>query len=149
MKRWQLGLLVSAMLLGFGRDALAAPGKGTPPSAQAPRRDAPVSRRVAPKPKQARCLPLVSPDCGCGYSCGVGWPVTKGGKWPYRVRHNFWGKTLLAARVARWCVDKQCTQAFFVRLVCGGICPRRPADPSCHFVQDLCVSGSKSSRGKR
>lgn len=147
MRRWPLlGLVALTSLGSLASDALGARGKpAAPPPAQQPR-DAPVSRAVAPRPKQALCLPVVSADCGCSYSCGVGWPLAKGGKWPYRVRHNFWRKTELKARVARWCVGKQCTRAFFVQLVCSGICPRRPADATCHFAKDLCVSGRKASK---
>ena len=59
----------------------------------------------------------------------------------YRVRHSFWGRRLLSARLGSWCVGKQCTRAFFGDIVCDGICPRRPADPTCHFdKRDLCVS---------
>jgi hypothetical protein len=108
-------------------------------------RNKPVSRKVAPKPKLARCLPVVAPKCGCVYSCGVGWPVGKG---RFRVRHSFWGKTPLSARVDRWCVGKRCTRAFFAEIVCSGICPRRPADPTCRFVKDLCVSGKRRSKKK-
>lgn len=102
-------------------------------------RDKPSSREGLAEKDKALCLPVVAPECGCVYSCGVGWPVGEG---EYKVRHSFWGKTPLNARVDEWCVDKKCTKAFFVQIVCDGICPRRPADSTCHFEGDLCVGAS-------
>ncbi|MCK5801047.1 MAG: hypothetical protein KAI47_27855, partial [Deltaproteobacteria bacterium] len=60
-----IGFSLALLLVGVSGEALANP------------RDKPVSRKVAPKPKLARCLPVVAPKCGCVYRCGVGWPVGK------------------------------------------------------------------------
>ena len=100
------------------------------------KRDKPSSRAGLANKEKALCLPVVSKECGCVYTCGVGWPVGKG---KYKVRHSFWGDVLLDARVDEWCVEKKCTRAFFVEIVCSGICPPRPADSTCHFEADLCV----------
>jgi hypothetical protein len=127
--RSKIPLLFSLMvLLATGVAGLAA---DTP-------REKPTSRKVAPEPAKARCLPVVAEACGCVYSCGVGWPA-EGAAGTWTVRHAFWGETPLKASVGEWCVDRQCTQVFKGEIVCGGICPPRPADPTCHFDDDLCV----------
>jgi hypothetical protein len=76
-----------------------------------------------------RCLPVVSKECGCVYSCGTG--ELRDGKWI--VGHSFWKNTELAAVVEDWCVGGECTPAFAVEIVCDIRCGRKPADASCHF----------------
>ncbi len=78
------------------------------------------------------CLPVVAADCGCVYSCGQGWLV---GESTYLVRHSFWREHALTARIDEWCVDGECTRAFYGEIVCDGICDPRPADPTCHFEE--------------
>ena len=89
-------------------------------------------------PVAKRCLPVVAASCGCVNTCGGGIEVAPG-KW--RVTHPAWGTTPVMATVAPWCVDGACTDAFHGEIVCGVICPRKPADPTCHFQGDACVSG--------
>lgn len=78
---------------------------------------------------ERRCLPVVAADCGCVYSCGVGTLDADG----WSVVHPRWGDTPVRARVDRWCVEGECTDAFLGEIVCGGICAPRAADPSCTF----------------
>lgn len=92
-----------------------------------------------PAPAARRCLPVVAADCGCVYSCGAG-IRQQGGR--YRVTHPFWRGTVLTARIDRWCVDGRCTDAFFADVVCDGICPPRPADPTCHIDRAGRCTGS-------
>jgi hypothetical protein len=119
-------------------------------SSSAPVSDEPASaerRAVAPTPEpseaaptaERRCLPVVAAECGCVYSCGVGTRDAEG----WSVAHSFWGDTPVRARVDRWCVEGQCTEAFFGEIVCDGICAPRPADPSCAFDAEGSCSGSE------
>ena len=80
-------------------------------------------------------MPVVAKECGCTYSCGIG--ERDGDRWT--VRHEFWKGATLRARVDAWCVDGQCTDAFFAEITCDGICAPKPADPTCHFDGDRCV----------
>jgi hypothetical protein len=80
-------------------------------------------------------LPVVAAECGCVYSCGLGSEEAPG-RW--RVVHEHWAPEPIAARVDRWCVEGQCTEAFFGEIVCSGICPPRPAEPNCRLVDDRC-----------
>ena len=91
----------------------------------------PAPRATAPPPPsdERRCLPVVSKDCGCTYSCGVG--EHTGDHWT--VRHPFWKDAALRGQVTSWCVGGACTDAFAVELVCDGTCLPRPADATCHF----------------
>ena len=88
-------------------------------------------------PPAKRCLPVVAPLCGCVYSCGSGVEVAPG-RWS--VMQQTWGKTPVNAKIASWCVGGQCTDAFHGEIVCDGVCAPRPADPTCHFEGDVCVS---------
>jgi hypothetical protein len=87
-----------------------------------------------------RCLPVVAADCGCTYSCGSG-TETSPGKWT--VVHPFWAPHALDAKIAPWCVGSDCTDAFHAQIVCSAICSPKPADHTCHFEGDRCVSGQK------
>lgn len=87
-----------------------------------------------------KCLPVVAADCGCVYSCGAG-TETSAGKWS--VVHPFWAPTALDAKIAPWCVGGDCTDAFHAQIVCSGICSPKPADHTCHFEGDRCVSAQK------
>jgi hypothetical protein len=100
----------SAVAPAIAPDATIAPGSGS---------------AVAGK----RCLPVVSKECGCVYSCGTG--ELRDGKWV--VGHSFWKDAELEAVVEDWCVGGECTPAFAVEIICDVICPRKPADASCHF----------------
>ena len=91
------------------------------------------------KPADQRCLPVVAAECGCVYSCGAG---TRDSDGSYRVTHSFWKDTVLRAKIADWCVDGECTEAFFAEIICDGLCPSRPADPTCHFEAGQCVGES-------
>lgn len=124
-----------------------APVGGSPESAPTPTpevRTAAVEREpVEPAPAAApaarRCLPVVAAECGCVYACGLGTEQAPG-RWS--VEHVHWGRHPIAARVDRWCVDGQCTDAFFGEIVCGAVCPPRPADPNCRLVEDRCESAA-------
>jgi len=87
-----------------------------------------------------RCLPVVAAECGCTYSCGTGTEVSPG-KWS--VAHPFWAPSLLDAKIAPWCVAGDCTDAFHGQIVCSAVCSPKPADHTCHFEGDRCVSGQK------
>jgi hypothetical protein len=89
-----------------------------------------------------RCLPVVSEECGCVYSCAPGVPLGGG---TYQVSHSFWDEPL-TGRIDQWCVADECTEAFFVELVCDIICAPRPADPTCGFRDGDCVSGQDADR---
>ena len=82
------------------------------------------------------CLPVVAAKCGCKYTCGLGVRQADGS---YLVSHTFWKNKKLKARIDTWCVAGACTRAFYAEIVCGGICARRPADPTCHFEGGHCV----------
>ena len=88
-----------------------------------------------------RCLPVVSQECGCVYTCGVGVQMGNGPTW--NVSHGFWPGIPLTARVVAWCVAGSCTDAFAAELVCGGICAPKPADATCHFdAHGACVGAA-------
>ena len=89
----------------------------------------------------SRCLPVVSVGCGCVYGCGPGAPDA-GGR--FIVEHDFWSSPL-TARVQRWCVDGECTEAFAAELVCAGICTPRAADATCAFRRGRCVTGRQAA----
>jgi hypothetical protein len=103
--------------------------------------DVPVpltSASVAPAAK--KCLPVVAADCGCVYSCGTG---TQTGPDKWSVVHPIWAPHTLDAKVSRWCVGSDCTDAFHAQIVCDGVCAPKPADHTCHFEGDRCVSAQK------
>ena len=107
------------------------------------RAGAPAPERVAndvgvdaAAPEQDRCLPVVAADCGCVWGCGIGTPLADG---RYQVIHEHWASTI-TAHIDQWCVDGECTAAFFGDIVCDGICSPSPADPTCHFVGHACRS---------
>lgn len=104
-----------------------------------PRSPVATSANEAPRAVAAgaRCLPIVSDECGCVYSCGAGEPRANG---VFAVRAAPWPNAL-EARVADWCVDGQCTPAFHVALECDGICARRAADSTCAFRAGRCGTG--------
>jgi hypothetical protein len=89
----------------------------------------------APSPAE-RCLPVVAASCGCVYSCAAGLETAPD---TWSVSHPFWA-TPIIAQIASWCVDGACTDAFHGEITCNGICPPRPADPTCRFEGDACVS---------
>lgn len=86
-----------------------------------------------------RCLPVVAAECGCVYGCGVG-TETSPGAWS--VDHPTWSPSLIKAKIAPWCVSGDCTDAFHGEIVCSGICAPKPADHTCHFEGDRCVSSA-------
>jgi hypothetical protein len=94
----------------------------------------PVATPVATSAAR-RCLPVVAAECGCVYGCGLG-TETEAGRWS--VAHEAWAPHPVVARVDRWCVDGQCTEAFFGEIVCGGICSPKPAEAGCRLVEDRC-----------
>lgn len=108
----------------------ARPVAEVPVVAEAP---APASSEATPPAR--RCLPVVAAECGCVYACGLGTEEAPG-RW--RVAHAFWAPQPVMARVDRWCVDGQCTEAFFGEIPCGAICSPRPAEPHCRLVEDRC-----------
>jgi hypothetical protein len=87
-----------------------------------------------------RCLPVVAAECGCVYTCGSG-EETSPGKW--KVTHQYWAPSILDAKVSPWCVAGDCTDAFRAQIVCDVVCAPKPADHTCHFEADRCVSGQK------
>lgn len=111
---------------------LAACGHAAPTPTPDNHGGAPPDAAAAPT---ARCLPVVSGDCGCSYPCHVGDPA--GARWVLS-----WGDGKVDADVTRWCIDRACTDAFYADLVCDGVCPITAADPTCHFDSGgACVSG--------
>lgn len=118
-------LIVAALLLACTREA-----RVVTPNFEA---SAPTG---ATGTAQRRCLPVVADECGCVYTCGVG-TETSPGVWS--VEHPFWAPTKLKAKIAPWCVSGDCTEAFHVEIVCGGICTPKPADRGCHFEGDRCA----------
>ncbi len=123
------------------------PAKQAPPVKQEPVASEPVKQDpVALAPTAStiaaaspvatrRCLPVVAAECGCVYTCGLG-TEQQPGRWS--VAHEFWAPQPVMARVDRWCVDGQCTEAFFGELPCSGICPPKPAEANCRLVDDHC-----------
>jgi hypothetical protein len=99
-----------------------------------------TSASTTPPSSAKRCLPVVSDDCKCTYSCGTG-TETSPGKWS--VSHPFWGQHPLDAKIAPWCVAGDCTDAFHAQIVCDGVCAPKPADHTCHFEGDRCVGAAK------
>ncbi len=87
-----------------------------------------------------KCLPVVAADCGCVYTCGAG-TETSPGKW--NVIHPNWATHGLDAKIAPWCVSGDCTDAFHAQIVCSVVCSPKPADHTCHFEGERCVSGPK------
>ena len=108
-----------------------------PPAATS---DVPVALTSASVAPAKKCLPVVAAGCGCVYSCGAG-TETAPGKWT--VVHPFWAPHTLDAKVAPWCVGGDCTDAFHAQIICDAICSPKPADHTCHFEGDRCVSGQK------
>ena len=75
---------------------------------------------VAPgTPLVRRCLPVVVAGCGCVYSCGLGTEEATGG---WKVAHEAWPSHPISATIDRWCVDGQCTEAFFGEILCSVKC---------------------------
>jgi hypothetical protein len=95
---------------------------------------------VSVAPAAKRCLPVVAADCGCVYTCGAG-TETSPGKW--NVVHPNWATHGLGAKISPWCVSGDCTDAFHAEIVCSIICPPKPADHTCHFEGERCVSAQK------
>jgi hypothetical protein len=128
-------LLAALAASGCRRDALA---QSSPPPAS--RADAGLSRSEVNAPSNALCLPLVADVCGCVSDCAIGW--IDADRRRYEVHHRFWdhGQSVMHAGVSPWCVGRDCTRAFHVDIVCDGVCPRRPADHSCHWEGDICAS---------
>ncbi|HJL15256.1 MAG TPA: hypothetical protein RMH99_06345 [Sandaracinaceae bacterium LLY-WYZ-13_1] len=131
-------LLGLALLLGCTSTSSTAPAPG--PTGEARGDEA----RETPPPAdpgsaaERRCLPVVAAECGCVYSCGLG--TRDGDGWS--VRHAHWDRPI-RARIDRWCVDGECTDAFFGEIVCSGICAPRPADPTCVIDASGCRSGGE------
>lgn len=113
------------------------------PVALAPAVAAPVVASPVVASPARRCLPVVAAECGCVYTCGLG-TEQQPGRWS--VAHEFWAPHPVLARVDRWCVAGQCTEAFFGELPCSGICPPKPAEPGCRLVDDHCEVAAKPSR---
>lgn len=114
---------------------LPPPGDAGPVAAQS---IAPPPATTPPPPAK-RCLPVVAAECNCVYECGVG-VETAPGVWS--VTHKFWKGSKLQAKVARWCFNGDCTDAFHADIVCDGICGGKPADHGCHFDGDRCLGSS-------
>ncbi len=140
--------IAAALILGACSSTSEQPEASRPiqPTAESPTPTKPArSSPTKPKPANAptagerECLPVVAPNCGCVYSCGIGTRQPDGS---YSVQHSFWKNTRLRARIADWCVNGACTPAFHAEIVCSGICPRRPADETCRFEADTCVGKS-------
>jgi hypothetical protein len=128
-----MGVVVVAWLVGGCGSGPRAATPTNPPDVPAdPDGASPTAEAPPPSP---RCLPVVAADCGCVYACGVGEELPDG---RYRVSHSFWSEPIVA-RVAPWCVNDACTDAFHGEIVCDGICPPKPADATCHFDGDRCV----------
>ena len=130
------------VMLVLASCGVSGPEATTPPEAV---RSAPTA---APAPEAeepaagSRCLPVVSVECGCVYDCGVGGPPDASGV--VTVNHAFWSEPI-TARIQQWCVDGECTEAFAADLVCGGICPPKPADPTCALRDGRCGSALSDS----
>lgn len=142
MRRTSFGLLgLCVVLASCASSAPPSSSPSTPSPAPAERSAvAPTepAEPIAAQGPERRCLPVVAADCGCVYSCGVGTRDAEG----WSVAHSFWGDTPIRARVDRWCVEEQCTEAFFGEIVCSLICAPRPADPSCAFDAEGRCAGS-------
>jgi hypothetical protein len=130
---------IRALLL-LALAACSSGGHATPPSTEPLQSTAgPTASEADPNEPETtdRCLPVVAADCGCVYDCGVGTLQPNG---LYSVTHSFWGTTPITARIDEWCADGACTEAFFGNIVCDGICAPKPANSTCHFEGDACVS---------
>jgi hypothetical protein len=131
-------LLGLALLLGCTSTASTAPAPSPTAEArggearEAPAPAGPSDQASAAEP---RCLPVVAVECGCVYPCGLG--TRDGDGWS--VRHAHWDGPI-RARIDRWCVDGECTDAFFGEIVCDGICAPRPADRTCVLDASGCHS---------
>lgn len=130
------------LLLACGSPAHSpAPAPAPTPAPEPAPAPAPATPAAEPQPVPAtparRCLPVVAAECGCVYSCGLGTEASPG-RWS--VAHEHWAPHPVGARVDRWCVDGQCTDAFLGEIVCSGICPPKPADPHCRLAGDRCES---------
>lgn len=138
-------ILSAAALLLWACSSTNSSGPAKPPAAATTSPAAtPTSPDAAPtKPTAAgaarECLPIVADKCGCVYSCGVGVRQPDGS---YAVHHEFWKSATLKARVADWCAGGKCTPAFHAEIVCDLICAPKPADATCHFEGDQCLSGN-------
>ncbi|HEY1959579.1 MAG TPA: hypothetical protein VGH28_28410 [Polyangiaceae bacterium] len=117
---------------------LVAACSRTPQKASAPAPEASVV--VADAGVERRCLPVVSKECGCTYSCGAG--EREGDHW--NVHHPSWKDSPLRAKITSWCVgDAGCTDAFAAELPCDIVCAPRPADATCHFDSSGACVGSR------
>jgi len=134
---------LAAVLLGACSGAPAPSpgtvGPGGTAAVTAEPRSGVTSRAGLPGAAEARCLPVVAAACGCVYDCATGVPA---GADDWTVHHPFWGDKPLRARVDRWCVSGECTDAFMAEIICDGICAPKPADATCHFDGDRCVGRS-------
>jgi len=119
------GILL-AFVLGCG--ASEPPARGDPGATERAATSETVTTGESGAPGAAeRCLPVVAPECGCVYDCGLG--TRDGDAWS--VVHSNWGETALRAVVDEWCVGDECTDAFHAEIVCDGICERRAASADC------------------
>ena len=92
---------------------------------------APANHAPAPPPPDQRCLPVVSKQCGCTYTCGLG--TRAGDRW--NVHHAFWQDAELHATIIAWpSTTGGTTEAFDVDIVCDGICMPKPVDPKCECL---------------
>ena len=92
-------------------------------------------------PGTRRCLPAVAASCSCVYPCSSG--VRSDDRGRYAVRIPGFGKPV-DAEIAPWCVNGECTDAFFTDLVCSALCEPKLADRTCRFdVERGCVGAEK------
>lgn len=142
-------LLLASLLLACTPAGGESASPPAPVSASTSRPSAAPASAPAPEPSgdtapvaaARRCLPVVAAECGCVYSCGLGTERSPG-RWS--VAHEHWAPHPVTARVDRWCVEGRCTEAFFGAIVCGGICPPRPAEPDCRLVGDRCEAAPQA-----
>lgn|GEM_PF-2894492 len=139
-------VLSAAALVFWACSSTSAPAPSTPAPVESTT-PAPSNPNAAPRKSRAKptpaaaareCLPIVAKKCGCVYSCGVGVRQPDGS---YAVHNDFWKSAALKAHIADWCVGGQCTRAFHAEIICDLICAPKPADATCHFEGDQCLSG--------
>ncbi|HEV8323728.1 MAG TPA: DUF1304 domain-containing protein [Myxococcota bacterium] len=132
--------LALVWLLGAGCSGPAASGTTAAETGTVATAAASTAAPATAAAAGARCLPVVSKECGCVWDCAAG--VSAGGdKWI--VRPAFWRGAELRARIDRWCVGPDCTDAFDVELdACDSKCVPRPADATCRFEGDRCVGAA-------
>jgi hypothetical protein len=118
---------------------VAACSGGPRPAADPPANHIRADADLPAPPTAHRCLPVVAFDCGCVYGCGDGTEQSDGS---YQVVEQTWSSPV-RARVSQFCIDDECTDAFFGEIICDGICAPHPADATCHFdgSPQRCQSG--------